>query len=354
MRAPMPARLAVRTGTGVPAGAVVAALGVVYIVWGSTYYAIRVAIDTMPPLLMAGTRFLVAGALLFAVAALRGDAAGDPIRPRHWRSALILGVALLGIGNGGVTVGEQYIPSGIAALLVATVPLWMAVFAHIVGVERVRPVTVAGIAVGLLGVGLLLRPGAGGGASIVAMLAMLVAPLCWAGGSVYSRFAPLPRRPLVATAMEMLCGGAALVLAGIVRGEIGQVHLDAVSLRSVLAFLYLVLFGSLLAFTAYIWLLNKASTSLVSTYAYANPLVAVLLGWWLLGERITGQTLLAAAVIVIAVALIVSSRSRGGGAVATVAAGGAAGGEGEVRECPGRAQEWPVPVGSAGGAGVDA
>lgn len=310
MRQPLAARASLRPQPEAAAGAVVAALAVVYVVWGSTYYAIREAIDTMPPLLMAGTRFLIAGTLLFAVAARRGDRRGDPIRAVHWRSALILGVALLGIGNGGVTVGEQYVPTGIVALLVATVPLWMAVFAHFVGVERVRPVTAAGIGVGLIGVALLLRPGAGGGASAVAMLAVLVSPVCWAAGSVYSRVAPLPRRPLVTTGMEMLCGGAACTVAGIAHGELGQVHLSAVSLRSALALAYLVVFGSILAFSAYIWLLGHASTSLVSTYAYANPVIAVLLGWWLLGERITGQTLLAAAVIVVAVALIVS-RPRG-------------------------------------------
>jgi drug/metabolite transporter (DMT)-like permease len=284
--------------------AVAAALAVVYVVWGSTYYAIRVAIDTMPPLLMAAVRFTIAGGLLFGLAATRGDRHADPIRAVHWRSALIIGVAMLSIGNGGVTIGEDYVPTGIAALLVATVPLWMAVFAHVFAGERVRRLTIVGIAIGLFGVALLIRPGANGGAAPVAMLALLIAPLSWAGGSVYARSAVLPARPLVATGMEMLTGGAVLFIAAAAHGEFGEVHLQALSARSVAAFFYLVVFGSIVAFSAYIWLLNHTSTSLVSTYAYVNPLVAVLLGWWLLSESISAQTLVAAGVIVAAVALI--------------------------------------------------
>jgi drug/metabolite transporter (DMT)-like permease len=291
--------------SGTSAPAVAAALAVVYVVWGSTYYAIRVAIDTMPPLLMAAVRFTVAGGLLFALTAIRGDRQGDPVRLVHWRSALIIGVAMLGIGNGGVTLGEEYVPTGIVALLVATVPLWMALFASIFAAERMRWPAWIGIGVGLVGVGLLIRPGANGGASPGAMLAVLVSPLCWAGGSLYARSAQLPARPLVATAMEMLGGGAACFVAAAVHGEFAQVHLGALSTRSVLAFAYLVVFGSLVAFSAYIWLLHHTSTALISTYAYVNPLVAVLLGWWLLSESISAQTLVAAGIIVAAVALIV-------------------------------------------------
>jgi drug/metabolite transporter (DMT)-like permease len=203
-----------------------------------------------------------------------------------------------------------YVPSGIAALLVATVPLWMALFAHFFAHDRLRGLSAAGIGLGLVGVAVLFRPGAAGGASPVAMLALLVAPLCWAAGSLYSVRAPLPSRPLVATGMEMIAGGVVLFVAAAAHGEFGQVHLDAVSVRSLLAFAYLIVFGSIIAFSAYIWLLRQAPTSLISTYAYVNPLVAVLLGWWLLGERISWQTLVAAGIIVVAVAMILSHSSR--------------------------------------------
>jgi len=295
---------------GTPVAAVVVALLIVYTVWGSTYYAIRVAIDTMPPLLMASVRFLIAGGLMYALAVRRGDRRNDRPSLRQWRSALIIGAAMLAVGNGGVTVGEQYVPSGIAALLVATVPLWMVLLARLFAGERLHPLAAAGIGVGLAGVALLLRPGAGGGAAVVAMLALLVSPLGWAAGSLYARRAHLPSRPLVATGMEMLAGGVVLGLAAAARGELGQVHLHAISVRSGLAFAYLIVFGSLVAFTAYIWLLRHASTSLVATYAYVNPLVAVLLGWALLGERITAQTLVAAGVIVVAVAMILARGPR--------------------------------------------
>jgi drug/metabolite transporter (DMT)-like permease len=288
---------------------VAGALAVVYVVWGSTYYSIRVAIDTMPPLLMGAVRFTVAGGLLYAVAVRRGDRDADAPTLTHWRSAFIIGVALLTLGNGGVILGEQHIPTGITALLIATVPLWMALFAWLFAGEHMRPMTTIGIAVGLFGVALLLRPGASGGASPLAMLVLLVAPICWAGGSLYARNAPLPARPLVATAMEMLAGGVVLFIAAAVHGELGQVHLNAVSVRSALALAYLVVFGSILAFSAYAWLLRNASTPLVSTYAYVNPLVAVLLGWAFLSEHITGQTLVAAALIVAAVAMILRRSS---------------------------------------------
>lgn len=298
------------TSMGSPSPATVAgALAVVYVVWGSTYYFIRVAIDTMPPLLMGAVRFTVAGSLLYAVAVRAGDRRGDVPTLRHWRSAFIIGVALLTLGNGGVILGEQYIPTGITALLIATVPLFMALFAWLFAGERMRPMTTAGIAVGLFGVVLLLRPGANGGASPTAMLILLIAPICWASGSLYARRASLPARPLVATGMEMLCGGAVLFIAAAAHGELGQVHLNAVSVRSALALAYLVVFGSIIAFSAYVWLLRNASTPLVSTYAYVNPLVAVLLGWALLGEHITGQTLVAAALIVVAVAMILRRSS---------------------------------------------
>jgi drug/metabolite transporter (DMT)-like permease len=211
---------------------------------------------------------------------------------------------LLG-GNGGVVYGEQFVPSGTVALLVATVPLFIALFSALFLGQRLRRVAVAGIGVGLLGTAVLLRPG-GGAADPAHMLLVLVAPLTWAVGSLYATRGPLPRRLLPATGMEMLCGGVLLLIAGLVTGELANLHLDRISLVSGLSLVYLVVFGSLIAFSAYVWLLSKVPTTAVATYAYVNPLVAVLLGWAFLGEQITGQTLLAAALIIVAVVLILS------------------------------------------------
>jgi drug/metabolite transporter (DMT)-like permease len=285
-------------------GGVIAAFAAVYIIWGSTYLFIRIAVETMPPLLMAGIRFLIAGAVLLAITSRMGGAARDPIGWPQWRATAIIGGLLLLGGNGGVSFGEQYVPSGIVALLVATVPLFIALFGALVLGHRLGRLAVAGIVIGLLGTAVLLRPGAGGSGDIAHMLLVLVSPLAWAIGSLYATRGPLPKRALVATGMEMLCGGVLLLLVGVISGEAGAVHLDRISLASWLSVLYLIVFGSLVAFSAYVWLLTKVATTAVSTYAYVNPLVAVLLGWAFLGERITGQTLLAGALIVIAVALI--------------------------------------------------
>ncbi|MDQ6856499.1 MAG: EamA family transporter [Candidatus Dormibacteraeota bacterium] len=285
-------------------GRVIAAFAAVYTIWGSTYLFIRIAVETMPPLLMSGVRFLVAGATLLAITSRLGGADHDPIGWRQWRATAITGGLLLLGGNGGVSFGEQYVPSGIVALLVATVPLFIALFGALALGHRLSRLAMGGIAIGLLGTAVLLRPGAGGTGDIGHMLLVLVSPLSWAIGSLYATRGALPKRALVATGMEMLCGGVLLLLVAFVTGEAATLHLDQISLASWLSVLYLVVFGSLVAFSAYVWLLAKVSTTAVSTYAYVNPLVAVLLGWAFLGERITGQTLLAGALIVIAVALI--------------------------------------------------
>jgi drug/metabolite transporter (DMT)-like permease len=285
-------------------GGVIAAFAAVYLIWGSTYLFIRIAVETMPPLLMAGVRFLIAGAVLLVITGRMRGAAQDPIGWRQWRATAITGGLLLLGGNGGISFGEQYVPSGIVALLVATVPLFIALFGALALDHRLSRVAVAGIAIGLVGTAVLLRPGAGGTGDVGHMLLVLVSPLTWAIGSLYATRGPLPKRALVATGMEMLCGGALLLVVGLLSGEAAAVHLGRISLASWLSVLYLIVFGSLVAFSAYVWLLTKVATTAVSTYAYVNPLVAVLLGWAVLGERITGQTLLAAALIVVAVALI--------------------------------------------------
>ncbi len=287
-------------------GRVIGAFAIVYVIWGSTYLFIRLASETIPPLLMAGVRFIIAGAILLAITTrMSNGRERDPIGRRQWGAAAVTGALLLLGGNGGVAYGEQFVPSGTVALLVATVPLFIALFSALFLGQRLRRVAVVGIGVGLLGTAVLLRPG-GGAADPAHMLLVLASPLTWAIGSLYATRGPLPKRLLVATGMEMLCGGALLLVAGLVTGEWPNLHLDRISLVSALSLAYLVVFGSLVAYTAYVWLLSKVPTTAVATYAYVNPLVAVLLGWAFLGEHITGQTLLAAALIIVAVVLILS------------------------------------------------
>jgi len=283
-------------------------MALLYTVWGSTYLAIKVAIRTIPPFLMASTRFLVAGALLFAWASRRGDREADPIGLPQWRSAAVVGTALLAGGNGGVVWAERHVASGVVALIIATVPLWMAVIDRAASGRRLPRMAVVGLVMGFAGLALLIgRPG--GHVDPVGIGVAVVASLCWASGSVYAQRSPLPKRPLLAASMEMLSGGTVLALAGVVSGEAGQLHVAQISARSLAGLLYLIVFGSLVAFSAYAWLLSHVRLSLVSTYAYVNPVVAVFLGWAILSEPITGRTLLASAVIVTAVALIVAARN---------------------------------------------
>jgi drug/metabolite transporter (DMT)-like permease len=228
-----------------PAPLLVAAFAAVYLIWGSTYLAIRLAIDTVPPLAMAGVRFLIAGSLLFPIALATGDRT-DRVTGRHWRSALVIGVLLVTGGNGVLTFAELHVSSGVVAMLVATVPLWMVALAHLRGIQRVSRLGLAGLIVGLVGVGLMLRPGSVGSAAPLWLAFTLISPVSWAIGSIYARGATMPRRPLLATAMEMLCGGAALCLIAALLGEWGQVHPEAISGLSVAAFFYLVIPGSVI------------------------------------------------------------------------------------------------------------
>lgn len=283
------------------------AMGAVYVIWGSTYLAIRIGIETLPPFLMAGTRFLVAGAALYAWTRWRG--VPKPERP-HWRSAIIIGGLLLLGGNGGVCWAEQRVPSGLTALMIGTTPLWMLLLDWLWhGAARPSMRTVFGLACGFAGIGLLVSPGQFAGGNFVdpvGATVLIFATLTWAAGSLYSRRAPLPRAPLLATAMEMICGGTLLLATSAITGEwtrLGQTH---ISLRSVVALGYLIVFGALVAFTAYVWLLRMTTTARVSTYAYVNPLIAVFLGWALAGEQITLRTILAAVAIIVAVVIIIS------------------------------------------------
>jgi drug/metabolite transporter (DMT)-like permease len=274
--------------------AVVAALGTIYLVWGSTYLAIRVTDRTMPPLLMSSVRFLIAGTALYAFAS-RGQA-----RPtfRQWSSAAIVGAALLLIGNGGVAWAETRLESGLAALMVAIIPLWVALMDRAFFGRRLSPVAIAGLVVGFAGVALLVRPGGGG--DVVAMLA---------GGSLYARGAALPESPLLSASMQMLAAAVFLGVAGLASGETSGIHADTFSTKPLIAFVYLVVVGSLIAFSAYAWLLKNVRISIVSTYAFVNPVVAVALGTVFLNETIGWTTVIAGAAIVVAVVSIVTARA---------------------------------------------
>lgn len=287
------------------AARVALALAIIYVVWGSTYLAIRIAVETLPPLTMSGIRFLVAGAILYLVASKRRGGA----RPAavQWRSAAIVGGALLLGGNGLVVMAESWgVPSGIAALLVGTVPLWMATIAWLFLRERLPAVAIAGLAVGFAGIAVLANPS--GGFAFTGSIAVVGAALFWSSGSIYARTAPLPSSPFLATAMEMLAGGALLLIAGGIRGEWGGIDAAAFSMRSLLAMGYLIVFGSLAGFTAYIWALHNTRVSLVSTYAFVNPVIAVILGALIVGESLTGRDVAAGAAIVAAVASIVAAK----------------------------------------------
>jgi drug/metabolite transporter (DMT)-like permease len=281
-----------------------AGLITVYLVWGSTYLAIRIGLETIPPFFMSGMRYLSAGAILYAWARLNG--APCP-RLVHWRSALVVGALLLLVGNGGVVWSEQRISSGLAALFVASEPLWIVLLQSFGPLGR-RPSgrAVAGVALGLAGIVLLIGPWnlKSGGVDLLGAAAVLVAAFSWAAGSLWSRQARLPEVPLLATAIQMLAGGALLTLAGFLTGESARFAPGDVSARSALALLYLMVFGSLVGYTTYIWLLRVGDPSRVSTYAFVNPVVAVFLGWALAGEIVTLRMLAAAAVIVAAVVLI--------------------------------------------------
>jgi drug/metabolite transporter (DMT)-like permease len=277
----------------------------VYVLWGSTYLAIRIGVETIPPFLLAGIRHLTAGTMLFGWLRLRGAPAPEA---RHWKSAAIIGGLLLLGGNGLVTWAEQRVPSGLAALIVASVPIWMTVLHGIQNRERPHGVLLLGLGIGLAGLAFLVAPGQFAGSNHVDPLgaaALLTAALLWAIGSLYSRRAALPSSTLLATGMEMVAGGAILLLVSAVTGEWRGISLAAISSRSLLALAYLIVAGSLLGFSAYIFLLGATTPARVSTYAFVNPVVAVFLGWAIASESVTPRTGIAAAAIVGAVAVII-------------------------------------------------
>jgi drug/metabolite transporter (DMT)-like permease len=295
-------------GRPAPSWQIWTALWIVYIVWGSTYLAIRVVVETIPPLLGAGARFGIAGAAMIAFLAVqRGFTAVKPTRAQLAGAGLV-GLLLPG-ANAVVSVAEQEVPSSIAALLIASVPLWVIIL-RAAGGDRVSLRGAASVLVGFAGVALLVRPGEqSGDATVLGLLAVVGAALMWASGSFASPRLSLPRDPLSSVGWQMLLGGIAIVVVGLAIGEGGDVDLGAFSTRSVLALAYLVVFGSWVAYTAYAWLLQNAPISKVATYAYVNPLVAIVLGWLILDEVVTSTTLVGATIIVASVALVVRTES---------------------------------------------
>jgi drug/metabolite transporter (DMT)-like permease len=289
---------------------IIAAFASIYLVWGSTYLAIRYAIETIPPFIMGGSRFLVSGAMLYVWARYRG--APKPTR-LHWRNAVIAGGFLLLGGNGAVVWAEQFVPSGLTALLVSILPFWLVI------IEWARPprrrpsnLILAGLVLGFIGIIVLVGPGNVGGHGDIRPLGALVlilGSLSWAIGSFWSRDASLPESGLLTTGMEMLGGGVLLLIVGVLSGELSRFDIHHVSKGSAIGLLYLITFGSLIGFTSYIWLLDKVSPARLGTYAYVNPVVAVLLGWAIAGEKLSIRTGIAAAIVICAVALITTARS---------------------------------------------
>ena len=289
---------------------IVAAFASIYLVWGSTYLAIRYAVQTIPPFLMGGIRFVISGLLLYLWARSRG--APRPTR-LHWRNAVIAGGFLLLGGNGAVVWAEQFVPSGLTALLVSILPFWLVI------IEWVRPprkrpsgAVLVGLVLGFIGIIVLVGPsdlGGHGDVSSLGALVLILGSLSWAIGSFWSRDAQLPESGLLTTGMEMLGGGVLLLIVGALTGEISQFDIHRISSASAAGLIYLITFGSLIGFTSYIWLLDKVSPARLGTYAYVNPIVAVLLGWAIAGERLSVRTGVAAAIVICAVAIITTARS---------------------------------------------
>jgi len=296
-----------------PQGLVLLAFAAIYLIWGSTYLAIRIVLETLPPFTMAGFRYVVAGLLLWGIARARGAA---PPRLEHLGPAFLLGTLLFLGGNGSVVWAEQRISSGLAALLIAIEPLFVALLLLRRGEERPTPRVFASIALGLVGLAVLTNPFGDGGELLGAVVVVLGAA-SWAVGSLASRRANLPASAPLSAAIQMVAGGLVLLAAGALAGEGGRIVWSAVSLRSLLALAYLGLFGSIVAFTAYLWLLRVVNPAVVSTYAFVNPVVAVAIGGLFGGEAVTLRTLVAGVLIVPAVVLITLGERLGQGAAAT-------------------------------------
>jgi drug/metabolite transporter (DMT)-like permease len=297
---------------------VLVAFAAVYVVWGSTYLAIRIGIESFPPLILAGLRHLTAGVFLYP---LMRRKTGIKPSGANWRTAIVAGALLLFLGNGGVSWAEQTVPSGVTALLVATVSLWLVIVDWLrPGGVRPAPRVVMGLLMGFGGLALLVGPAQLGGSERVNPLGaavLVIASLAWACGSLYSKHGAMPSSPMLGVAMQSLAGGVILLIAGLLAGEFRGLHLGAISLRSWLALGYLIVFGSGIGFGAYLYILHKSTAARVATYAFVNPVVALFLGWLIVGETITLRTILAAAVILTAVILVITAPHRAPARVAT-------------------------------------
>src|SRR3954447_22444455 len=290
---------------------IIIAFAALYLVWGSTYLGIRFAIESIPPFLMAGMRFLLAGVIMYVIAWSQGSYKSTWV---NWRTSLIIGACLLLAGNGGVTISEQYIDTGLAALIVAIVPIYIVILGWATGMaRRPTPIMWMGLAGGFVGVGILFGPGlhlhsVGGRNPAIGTSILLVTSFIWSAGSLYSRAAKHAASPFLTAAQQMICGGILLLIAGVITGELPRFHPGSVSLLSAGSFIYLVLVGAVIGYTAYIWLLRHCDPAKVATYAYVNPIVAVLLGTFFAGETVTVRTLVAAALIIGSVALIITAQ----------------------------------------------
>ncbi len=296
-----------------PSGARIAlALCSVYLFWGGTYLGMKYAIQTMPPFLMAGLRFIVAGWILYANMRIKGEP-----RPSfaEMRNAGITGILLLVLGNGVVAMAEQQVPSAIASVLIATVPLWITGITYLTDRKKPGIGSMVGIVMGLVGVGVLVwNPGSLSDHPVNTwgIIAILFAALAWSIGSIVSRKTKLPKAPLLSTAVQMIVGGSVLLLVAAFHGDFTNFHFSQVSQSSWLAMGYLVVFGSLLGYTAYIWLFRNAEPSVATTYAYVNPIVAMLLGWLVAGEQLGANAIIAAAIIIASVIVITLFRDKSG------------------------------------------
>src|SRR5215475_668756 len=290
---------------------VIIAFAALYVIWGSTYLGIKFSIQTIPPFLMAGARFVLAGLIMYAIASSQGMGKSNW---RNWRTSLIIGACLLLGGNGGVAISERYIDSGLAALIVAIVPIYIVLLGWLTGMAP-RPTRFIwmGLAGGFLGVGVLFGPGLhfhsiGGRNPAIGISILLVTSFIWSAGSLYSRIAKHAASPFLTAAQQMICGGILLLLAGVVTGELPRFHPKSISMLSVGSFVYLVIIGAVIGYTAYIWLLRHCDPAKVATYAYVNPIVAVLLGTFFAAETVSARMLIAAALIIGSVALIITAQ----------------------------------------------
>jgi drug/metabolite transporter (DMT)-like permease len=288
---------------------IIFAFASVYLIWGSTYLAMRLAIETIPTFIMAASRFLIAGSILFIFARIKSP---EKLLAVHWKSAFITGGFLLLGGNGAVVFAEQYIPSGLAAVLVATVPVWVVIISLVIRKgEKPALKTVTGVLIGFAGLVYLVNPFQLNGSNVyyLGIFALLLASLSWSFGTVYTKYAQFPKSKITATAMQMLAGGSLLLLLSLFLGQWSEISFAMISFKSSAALLYLILFGSIIGYSSYIWLIGEAGPARASTYAYVNPVVAVFLGWLIADELITLRIVISTIVIITGVAII----NSGGG-----------------------------------------